>query len=93
MVTADVAIRARPRESIYRLIYSVIIHSAIARALGDGKDSHVNARFRTFLSWRTQLGNTATIDSDLFFKAHSISSEFTRDRSVLFVPSTRTPRR
>lgn len=42
MVTADVAIRARPRESIYRLIYSVIIRSAIARALGDGKDSHVN---------------------------------------------------
>jgi len=42
MVTANVVIRARPRESIYRLIYSVIIWSAIARALGDGKDSHVN---------------------------------------------------
>jgi len=37
-----VVIRARPRESIYRLIYSVIIWSAIARALDDGKDSHVN---------------------------------------------------
>lgn len=41
-MTADVAICARPGESIYRLIYSVIIRSAIARAPGDGKDNHVN---------------------------------------------------
>lgn len=41
-MTANVAIRARLGESIYRLIYSVIIRLAIARALGDGKDSHVN---------------------------------------------------
>lgn len=42
MVTVDITIRAHPREFIYRLIYSVIIQLAIARALGDGKDSHVN---------------------------------------------------
>lgn len=34
---------ARPRESIYQLIYSVIIRSAWLRgAMGDGKDNHVN---------------------------------------------------
>lgn len=38
----DVVTRALARESIYQLIYSVIIWSAIARALGDGKDNHVN---------------------------------------------------
>lgn len=42
MMTVGVTIRAHTRESIYWLIYSVIIRLAIARALGDGKDSNVN---------------------------------------------------
>ena len=93
----NIAICARPRESIYRLIYGVIIWSAIARTLDDEKYSHVNEIPNvSIVTSAVQQYRDQSNREVLFFKVHSISSEITRASSELFVASTRagpSPRR